>query len=62
MAAPLMITCDVRNMNTETKEILTNKDIIEINQNKLGKQAKRVYNLYLPKKVCSKKRTNKKVL
>ncbi len=44
MAAPLMITCDVRNMNAETKEILTNKDIIEINQDKLGKQAKRVYN------------------
>lgn len=42
MAAPLMITCDVRNMNAVTKEILTNKDIIDIDQDPLGKQAKRI--------------------
>ncbi|MBS9767074.1 MAG: glycoside hydrolase family 27 protein [Flavobacteriaceae bacterium] len=42
MSAPLMITCDIRTMNEKTKEILTNKDIIAIDQDKLGKQAKRV--------------------
>lgn len=42
MASPLMITCDVRDMNTATKSILANKDIIAIDQDALGKQAKRV--------------------
>ncbi|MGI6341954.1 MAG: glycoside hydrolase family 27 protein [Bacteroidales bacterium] len=42
MAAPLMITCDISNMNDATKNILLNKDIIEINQDKLGIQAERV--------------------
>ncbi len=42
MAAPLMITCDVRNMNEATRNILTNKEIIAIDQDRLGKQAKRV--------------------
>lgn len=44
MAAPLMITCDVRNMNAATKNILTNKEVITINQDALGKQAKRIVN------------------
>lgn len=42
MAAPLMVTCDIRNMNDATKKILLNKDIIAIDQDPLGKQAKRV--------------------
>lgn len=41
MAAPLMISCDIRNMNTTTKMILTNKDIIDINQDSRGIQAQR---------------------
>lgn len=32
MNSPLMIGCDIRNMTPATKEILTNKDIIAINQ------------------------------
>ncbi len=44
MAAPLMITCDIRNMNDATKRILTNKEIIEIDQDPLGKQSKRLVN------------------
>ncbi len=44
MAAPLMITCDVRNMNDATKGILTNKEIIAIDQDPLGKQAVRIIN------------------
>ncbi len=43
MAAPLMITCDVRNMNEATRRILSNKDLIAIDQDVLGKQAKRVF-------------------
>ncbi len=42
MSAPLMITCDVRNMNEATKQILMNEDIIAIDKDELGKQAKRV--------------------
>ena len=44
MAAPLMITCDVRNMNEATKRILTNRDIIAIDQDPLGIQAERKIN------------------
>ncbi len=42
MAAPLMVTCDVRDMNTATQSILLNKDILAIDQDTLGMQAKRV--------------------
>lgn len=44
MASPLMITCDVRNMNDATRRILTNKEIIDIDQDPLGKQADRKIN------------------
>ena len=44
MASPLMISCDVRNMNEVTKNILLNKDIIGINQDALGIQAERKIN------------------
>lgn len=42
-SAPLMIGCDVRNMNEATKTILLNKDIIAIDQDSLGKQGFRVF-------------------
>lgn len=32
MNSPLMIGCDIRNMSGETKKILTNKELIDINQ------------------------------
>jgi hypothetical protein len=32
LQAPLLIGCDVRNMTAETLEILTNKEVIAINQ------------------------------
>lgn len=41
MASPLMITCDVRNINDATRAILMNADAIAINQDRLGKQAER---------------------
>ena len=34
MGSPLMIGCDIRNMNEETHSILTNKELIKINQDK----------------------------
>lgn len=43
LAAPLMMGCDVRNMNEVTKTILLNKDVIAIDQDALGKQGFRVY-------------------
>jgi alpha-galactosidase len=38
LAAPLMMGCDVRNMSESAKTILLNKDIIDIDQDSLGKQ------------------------
>jgi len=43
LAAPLMMGCDIRNMNEVTKTILMNKDVIAIDQDALGKQGYRVY-------------------
>ncbi|KAL9229982.1 hypothetical protein vseg_005386 [Gypsophila vaccaria] len=40
--APLLIGCDVRNMTKETLEILSNKEVIAVNQDRLGIQAKKV--------------------
>lgn len=37
MNSPLMIGCDIRDMNTATKEILLNKDLIAINQDIEGR-------------------------
>ena len=42
MAAPIMISSDVRNMSTETKELYLNKDMIAINQDSLGVQGHRI--------------------
>jgi alpha-galactosidase len=41
LASPLMSGNDLRNMDKETREILTNKDVIAINQDKKGEQARR---------------------
>ncbi|KAF2312547.1 hypothetical protein GH714_035032 [Hevea brasiliensis] len=40
--APLLIGCDVRSMSNETYEILSNKEVIAVNQDKLGVQGKKV--------------------
>ena len=42
LAAPLMIGCDIRNMDADTKRILTNPEVIAIDQDPLGKQGNRV--------------------
>lgn len=41
MNSVLATSCDLRNLNAATKNILLNKDIIAINQDALGKQAER---------------------
>ncbi|KAL4576669.1 hypothetical protein LXL04_012767 [Taraxacum kok-saghyz] len=40
--APLLVGCDVRSMSKETHEILSNKEVIAVNQDKLGIQGKKV--------------------
>ncbi|KAJ1384720.1 Glycosyl hydrolase, all-beta [Sesbania bispinosa] len=40
--APLLIGCDVRNMTAETLEILSNKEVIAVNQDPLGVQGRKV--------------------
>ncbi|XP_011017548.1 PREDICTED: alpha-galactosidase-like [Populus euphratica] len=42
--APLLIGCDVRTMSDETLEILSNREVIAVNQDKLGVQGKKVKN------------------
>lgn len=42
MAAPLIATNDLTAMNDATRKILLNKEVIDINQDKAGKQAQRV--------------------
>lgn len=39
--APLLIGCDVRAMSDETKEILSNDEVIAVNQDRLGVQGKK---------------------
>jgi len=43
LASPLLAGNDLPNMKPEIKEILTNKDVVAIDQDTLGKQASRVY-------------------
>ncbi|KAJ8764163.1 hypothetical protein K2173_005080 [Erythroxylum novogranatense] len=43
MKAPLVIGCDVRNITAEALEILTNKEVIAVNQDPLGVQGRRVH-------------------
>jgi alpha-galactosidase len=43
LASPLLAGNDLPNMKPEIKAILTNRDVIAIDQDKLGKQAARVY-------------------
>lgn len=42
MKAPLLVGCDVRNMTSETFEILSNKEVIAVNQDPLGVQGRKV--------------------
>ncbi len=44
MASPLAASNDIRNMNDATKRILLNKEIIALNQDRLGKQCERKIN------------------
>jgi len=41
-SAPLLAGNDISNMSADTKEILLNKDVIAIDQDPLGQQARRV--------------------
>ncbi|PIN08188.1 Alpha-D-galactosidase (melibiase) [Handroanthus impetiginosus] len=43
MKAPLLIGCDVRNMTAETYEIISNEEVIAVNQDPLGVQGRKVY-------------------
>ena len=43
LSAPLLAGNDLPNMKPEIRDILTNRDVIAIDQDKLGKQASRIY-------------------
>lgn len=40
--APLLVGCDVRSMSKDTYEILSNREVIAVNQDRLGVQGKKV--------------------
>ncbi|PON86552.1 Glycoside hydrolase [Trema orientale] len=42
MKAPLLIGCDVRNLTAETFELLSNKEVIAVNQDRLGVQGRKI--------------------
>lgn len=42
LAAPLFTSCDLRDMNDVTREILTNTEVLAVNQDPLGSQARRI--------------------
>ena len=44
LAAPLLAGNDLRQMTSETLAILTNREVIAVNQDKLGKQGRRAWN------------------
>ncbi len=43
LAAPLILGCDLTHLDPWTKALITNHDVIEIDQDPLGKPAQRVY-------------------
>jgi alpha-galactosidase len=43
LAAPLMAGNDLRSMTAETRDILTNRDVIAIDQDTLGREAVRAF-------------------
>jgi alpha-galactosidase len=43
LAAPLIAGNDLRNMTPETREILTNKEVIAVDQDPLGREGRRVW-------------------
>ena len=46
LGSPLMIGCDIRNMNDETLKILTNKELIKINQDEDCRQVFKLTNIW----------------
>ncbi|KAF3786935.1 Alpha-galactosidase 3 [Nymphaea thermarum] len=42
LEAPLLVGCDVRKMTAETLEILSNREVIDVNQDSLGVQGRKV--------------------
>ncbi len=43
LAAPLMAGNDLRNMTSEIRDILTNKEVVAVNQDPLGREGRRVW-------------------
>ncbi len=43
LSAPLLMCCDIRYLDLESKRILHNKELISVNQDPLGKQATRIH-------------------
>jgi alpha-galactosidase len=57
LAAPLMAGNDVRNMSDDIRDILTNKEVIAIDQDPLGKQGYQ-YMLHVGKEIWAKELSN----
>jgi len=44
LSSPLLIGCPVDNLDEFTENLLTNDEVLDINQDPLGKQARRIFN------------------
>ena len=42
MASPLLMSVDLRNIRNSSKALLQNKNVIEVNQDKMGIQGKQI--------------------
>lgn len=52
-STPLFMSVDLRNIDDTAKQILQNKDIISINQDPIGLQARRTFKYNVPVSVWS---------
>ncbi len=48
LAAPLLLSCDIASMDDFTLNLLTNDEVLDVNQDPLGEQAERIVKKWIP--------------
>ncbi len=48
LCSPLLLSCDIESMDDFTLNLLTNDEVIEVNQDPLGEQALRIVKKFIP--------------
>ena len=52
-SAPLLMSNDLRNVKRSSKRLLLNRNVISINQDALGVQARNVYEVQAQRRFCT---------